>query len=45
MTQVLGEQEKELATLDSETKQFISDEVAKINQRAAQLSLQFVIIK
>jgi photosystem II stability/assembly factor-like uncharacterized protein len=45
MTQVLAEQEKELAGLESETKQFLSGDVAKINQRAAQLNLQFVVIK
>jgi photosystem II stability/assembly factor-like uncharacterized protein len=45
MTQVLGEQEKELAALASETQQFISGDVAKINQRAAQLNLPFVIAK
>jgi photosystem II stability/assembly factor-like uncharacterized protein len=45
MTQVLTEQEKELAALETETKQFISGDVAKINQRATQLNLPFVIIK
>ena len=45
MTQVLAEQEKELAALTTETQQLISGEVAKINQRAAQLNLPFVIVK
>ena len=45
MTQVLVEQEKELAALDTETKQFLSGDVAKINQRATQLNLPFVITK
>jgi photosystem II stability/assembly factor-like uncharacterized protein len=45
MMQVLVEQEKELAALEQETKQFLSKDVTSINQRAAQLNLQFVIIK
>ena len=45
MMQVLVEQEKELAALESETKQFLSGDVTSINQRAAQLNLQFVIVK
>jgi hypothetical protein len=45
MTQVLAEQEKELARLETETKQFLSTDVARINQRAAQLNLQFVIVR
>jgi photosystem II stability/assembly factor-like uncharacterized protein len=45
MTQVLTEQEKELAALETETKQFISGDVAKINHRATQLNLPFVITK
>jgi photosystem II stability/assembly factor-like uncharacterized protein len=45
MTQVLTEQEKELAALETETKQFISGDVAKINQRATRLNLPFVIVK
>jgi hypothetical protein len=45
MMQVLVEQEKELAALESAAKQFLSKDVASINQRAAQLNLQFVIIK
>jgi photosystem II stability/assembly factor-like uncharacterized protein len=45
MTQVLAEQEKELAALSAETQQFVSGDVAKINQRAAQLNLSFVIVK
>jgi photosystem II stability/assembly factor-like uncharacterized protein len=45
MMQVLVEQEKELAALEGETKQFLSADVTRINQRAAQLNLQFVIVK
>jgi hypothetical protein len=45
MTQVLADQEKELAALAAETQQFISGDVAKINQRASQLNLPFVIAK
>jgi len=45
MMQVLVEQEKELAALEAETKQFLSADVTKINQRAAQLNLGFVIVK
>jgi photosystem II stability/assembly factor-like uncharacterized protein len=45
MTQVLAEQEKELAALETEAKQFFSTDVAKINQRADQLNLGFVIVK
>jgi hypothetical protein len=45
MMQVLVEEEKDLAALETETKQFISGDVAKINQRALQLNLPFVIVK
>ena len=45
MTQVLAEQERELASLASETKQFLSGDVGKINKGATQLGLPFVIIK
>ena len=45
MTQVLEAQEKELAALEAETKQFLSNDVAKLNQRAAQMNLTHVIIK
>jgi hypothetical protein len=45
MTQVLAEEEKELAALEGETKQFMSGDIARINQRAAQLNLPFVIVK
>jgi hypothetical protein len=45
MTQVLGEQEKELAALESETQQFLSGDLAKINKGATQLNLPFVIVK
>ncbi|HET7697914.1 MAG TPA: hypothetical protein VFK57_19530 [Vicinamibacterales bacterium] len=45
MMQVLVEQEKELAALEAETKQFLNADVTKINQRAAQLNLNYVIVK
>lgn len=45
MMQVLVEQEKELAALEAEAKQFLAADVTRINQRAAQLNLQFVILK
>jgi hypothetical protein len=45
MTQVLGEQEKELAALETETKQFVSSDVVSINQRASQLGLAYVVLK
>ena len=45
MTQVLAEQEQELAALERDTKQFLSTDVASINQRASQLGLAYVILK
>jgi hypothetical protein len=45
MTQVLEAQEKELAALEADTKQFLSNDVARLNQRAAQMNLTHVIIK
>jgi hypothetical protein len=45
MMQVLVEEEKDLAALEAETKQFMMGDVAKINQRAAQLNMPFVIVK
>ena len=45
MTKVLAEQEKELEGLGSETHEFLAGDVAKINQRAAQLNVPFVIVK
>jgi hypothetical protein len=45
MLQVLAEEEKDLAALETETKQFVAGDVAKINQRAAALNLTFVIVK
>ena len=45
MTQVLVEQEKELTALEGEVKQFLSGDVARINQRADQLKLGYVIVK
>jgi hypothetical protein len=45
MTQVLADQEKELASLESETRAFLSGDVATLNQRAAQMNLGYVILK
>ena len=45
MTQVLAEQEKELAALETETKQFMDADVASINQRATRLNVPYVVIK
>jgi photosystem II stability/assembly factor-like uncharacterized protein len=45
MMQVLVEQEKELSALEAETRQFLSADVTRINQRAAQLNLGYVIVK
>ncbi len=45
MTQVLTEQEKELTRLESETKKFLSADVASLNQRATQVSVPYVILK
>jgi photosystem II stability/assembly factor-like uncharacterized protein len=45
MTQVLTQLEQELATLEGQTKQFLTGEVAAVNQRALQLNLPFVILR
>jgi hypothetical protein len=45
MMQVLVDQEKELAALEAETKQFMDADVASINQRATRLSVPYVVIK
>jgi hypothetical protein len=45
MTQVLAEQEEELAALEAETKQFLSTDVASVNQRASQLGMGYVIVR
>jgi len=45
MTQVLAEQEKELAALEQEAKQFFSTDVANVNQRASQLGLGYVVLR
>jgi hypothetical protein len=45
MMQVLVDQEKELATLESDTEGFMSADMVKINQRAAQLKLAYVITR
>ena len=43
MQQVLEEQEKELASLERETQELLSKDVAEVNARAAQLKLEYVI--
>ena len=45
MSQVLQAQEKELADLESETRNFIEEEVGTLNATAAKLGLSFVILK
>ncbi len=45
MIQVLEAQEKELADLDRETRNFIEEEVGTLNATAVKLGLSFVIIK
>jgi hypothetical protein len=45
MMQVLVEQEKELAALEAETRQFLDADVASINQRASRLGVPFVVVK
>jgi hypothetical protein len=45
MQAVLAEQEKELAAIDAELKALLAGDVAKLNQRAAQQGLGYVIIK
>jgi hypothetical protein len=44
MQQVLQDQEQELASLAAETNQFMSRDVAAINQQAAQLGVAFITI-
>jgi hypothetical protein len=43
MTHVLEEQEKELASLESETRTFLGQDVARINDAAAKLNVPFVV--
>jgi hypothetical protein len=45
MTQVLTEQEQELSSLESETKAFLSTDVASLNQRATTVNVPYVILK
>jgi len=45
MTQVLTEQEQELSGLESETKAFLSTDVASLNQRATTVNVPYVILK
>jgi DNA-binding transcriptional MerR regulator len=44
MQQVLQKQEEELTALAAEARQFASEDIAAINQRATQLGLPFVIV-
>jgi photosystem II stability/assembly factor-like uncharacterized protein len=45
MTQVLEAQEKELAELERETRNFIEEEVGTLNEAATRLGLAFVVVK
>ena len=45
MTQVLTAQEKELADLERETRNFIDEEVGTLNAAAAKLGLSFITVK
>jgi photosystem II stability/assembly factor-like uncharacterized protein len=45
MTQVLQAQEKELSELETETRNFIEEEVGTLNAAASKLGLSFVILK
>jgi hypothetical protein len=45
MTQVLADEEKELSSLEADTTQFLSNDVSKLNERAAQLNVPFVVVK
>jgi hypothetical protein len=45
MVQVLEIQEKELADLERETRNFIEEEVGTLNATAVKLGLSFVIVK
>jgi hypothetical protein len=45
MTQVLEEQEKELAALERDTRAFFEQDVAPLNATAAKLGLQFVTVR
>ena len=45
MTQVLTAQEKELADLERETRNFLEEEVGTLNAAAAKLGLSFITVK
>ena len=45
MKSVLEEQEQELAHLTTDVQQFITQDVAAVNERARQLGLAYVIVK
>jgi hypothetical protein len=45
MTQVLAAQEKELADLERETRNFLEEEVGTLNAAAARLGLSFVTVR
>jgi hypothetical protein len=44
MEQVLQQQEQELTARAAETQEFVSGDIAAINQRATALGLPFVIV-
>ena len=45
MIQVREAQEKELAELERETRNFIAEEVSTLNDAAARLGLSYVVVK
>jgi hypothetical protein len=45
MMQVLEVQEKELANLERQTRDFIEEEVGTLNDAATRLGLSFVVVK
>jgi hypothetical protein len=45
MTQVLEVQEKELADLERQTRDFIEEEVGTLNGTATRLGLSFIVLK
>ena len=45
MMQVLEVQEKELADLERQTRDFIEEEVGTLNDAATRLGLSFVVVK
>jgi len=45
MTQVVEVQEKELAELERETREFVDEEIGSLNATASRLGLPFVVLK